>query len=89
MKKAISDFKKYYNYKNLPNSSQEVIIEMVFQLGIKKVLKFKKFNFYIKKNQLYLASLEMMKSRWYQQTPKRVDKLISILLRFNVRIQKK
>ncbi len=89
LKKAISDFKKYYHYKNLPNSSQEVIIEMVFQLGIKKVLKFKKFNFYIKKKQLYLASLEMMKSRWYQQTPKRVDELISILLRSNVRIQKK
>ena len=89
LKKAVSDFKKYYNYKTLPDSSQEVIIEMVFQLGIKKVLKFKKFNFYIKKKQLYLASLEMMKSRWYQQTPKRVDKLISILLRSNVRIQKK
>ena len=89
LKKAISDFKKNYNYKILPDSTQEVIIEMVFQLGIEKVLKFKKFNFYIKNKQLYLASLEMMRSRWYQQTPKRVDKLISVLLKHDVRIQKK
>ena len=64
----------------MPDNVQEAIIEMIFQLGIKQLLKFKKFNFYIRKKQLYMASLEMIKSRWYQQTPKRVDKLIAILL---------
>ena len=41
--KSIFDFKNNYKYKKLQNNTQEVIIEMVFQLGIKKVLKFKKF----------------------------------------------
>ena len=51
LKRAISDFKKNYYYKNLPDNVQETIIEMIFQLGIKNVLRFKKFNLYIKKNQ--------------------------------------
>ena len=83
--KAISDFKNYFDYNNLSDNEQEVIIEMIFQLGIKKVLRFKKFNFYIKKKQFYLAAFEMMKSRWYWQTPKRVDKLIATLLKYNDR----
>lgn len=78
---AILSFKKYYQYKVLPDHVQKVIIEMIFQLGIKKVVKFKKFNFYIRNKQLYLAALEMIKSRWYQQTPNRVDRLTAILLR--------
>ena len=81
LRKAILDFKKHYNYKTLENNIQEVIIEMIFQLGIKKVVKFEKFNFYIRNRQLYLAALEMIKSRWYKQTPNRVDRLTAILLR--------
>ena len=85
LKKSISDFKKNYNYKNIPNCVQETIIEMIFQLGIKNVLKFKKFNLHIKTKQYYLAAFEMMKSRWYDQTPNRVNKLIVTLLQFNDR----
>ena len=85
LKKSISDFKKNYNYKNMPNCVQETIIEMIFQLGISGVLKFKKFNLHIKKKQYYLAALEMMKSRWYDQTPNRANKLIATLLKFNDR----
>ena len=81
LNKAISDFKINFNYKFLPNNVQEVIIEMIFQLGIRKVLKFKKFNYCIQKKFFYLAALEMMKSRWYKQTPKRVNKLIEVLLK--------
>ena len=79
--KAASLFKKNYNYKSLSTNTQEVLIEIVYQLGIKKLLKFKKLNLYIKQKQFYLASLEMMRSRWYKQTPKRVNKLIIILLK--------
>jgi len=80
LKKAIINFRKNYNYK-LPPNVQEVIIEMIFQLGIRGLLKFKKFNLHIKKKQYYLAALEMLKSRWYNQTPKRVSGLIKILLK--------
>ena len=80
LNKAINDFKKNYNLKTLPSNVQEVLIEMIFQLGIKKTLNFKKFNLNLKKNYYYLAAFEMIKSRWYQQTPKRVEKLINLLI---------
>ncbi len=85
LNKAIRDFNKYYPNKKHPENIQEVIIEMVFQLGIKGVLKFNKFNLSIKKKYYYLAAFEMIKSKWYLQTPRRVDKLISILLMFNAK----
>ena len=34
-----------------------------------------------KKKQVFMASLEMINSLWYNQTPKRVDYLINILLK--------
>ena len=80
---AIKKFKKYYNKDKLPVNAQEVIIEMIFQLGIRNVLMFKKFNLHIKKKEYYLAALEMIDSKWNKQTPKRVSGLISILLGFN------
>ena len=53
---------------------------MIFQLGIKKVIKFKRFNKYLKQKLLYLSALEMINSLWYKQTPSRVDGLIKVLL---------
>ena len=35
---------------------------------------------YLDSNNLFMAALEMKKSLWYRQTPKRVDGLINILL---------
>ena len=79
-KKAITEYKKYYKKLRLSNSSREVLIEMIFQLGIKKVNKFKRFNKFLKQKLLYLAALEMINSLWHIQTPKRVDGLIKVLL---------
>ena len=77
---ALSDFNKSYKTKDLSKNSQEVLLEMIFQLGIKNCLKFKKFNKSLKKKLPYMAALEMLNSRWYAQTPKRVEKLIDLLL---------
>lgn len=81
LNKAISDFKKNYKIKNIPGNAQEAIIEMIFQLGIRAVLGFKKFNIHIYNQEYFLASFEMIKSRWYSQTPKRVARLINLLLK--------
>ena len=78
--KALNSFNYHYPHLKLKKNLQEVLIEMIFQLGIKKTLKFKNFNFYLKNSQPYLAALEMINSLWYLQTPKRVDNLIKILL---------
>ena len=79
-KKALNDFTKNHDINHMPNNIQEVLIEMIFQLGITKFLDFKKFNKHIKKKKLYLAALEMLDSLWYHQTPKRVEVLIKVLL---------
>jgi|TARA_B100001964_G_scaffold116225_1_gene129523 GH24 family phage-related lysozyme (muramidase) len=79
---VLNDFNKNYNVKNLPKNLQEVLLEIIFQLGIKNCLKFKRFNKFFKKKYLHMAALEMLDSHWYTQTPKRVEKLISSLLEY-------
>ncbi len=49
---------------------------MIFQLGSKGVVKFRKMLFFLNKKQKYMAALEMLDSLWYQQTPQRVKNLI-------------
>jgi len=56
-----------------------VIIEMVFQLGIGGVSKFKKMWKALKQNDYQTASEEMLDSRWAKQTPKRAEELSSVM----------
>ena len=77
---ALNNFNKSYKVKNLSKNLQEVLLEMIFQLGIKNCLKFKKFNKLLKLKYLHMAALEMLDSRWYVQTPKRVENLVKSLL---------
>jgi len=56
-----------------------VIIEMVFQLGIGGVSKFKKMWEALKQNDYHTASEEMLDSRWAKQTPKRAEELSSVM----------
>ena len=79
---ALNDFYKNYKVKGLSKSSQEVLLEMIFQLGIRNCLKFKKFNKSLKRKLPYMAALEMLNSDWYAQTPKRVEKLVDLLLEY-------
>ena len=80
-RKALTDYKKNFNYKKHTKEIKEVLIEMIFQLGIKKQKKFIKMNKHIQNNDIFLAALEMKNSLWYKQTPKRVDGLINLLLK--------
>ena len=79
--KSLNDYKKNYLKYNFSKTVEEIIIEMIFQLGIKKQKKFKKMITSLKRKEFYMASLEMMNSLWYKQTPKRVDSLIKILIK--------
>jgi len=74
-------YEKNYHKYNFSNNIRDVLIEMIFQLGINGQKKFIKMNEYMKKKQVFMASLEMINSLWYSQTPKRVDYLINILLK--------
>ena len=67
--------------KGLPIHHQAkcVIIEMVFQLGIGGVSKFKKMWKALKQNDYQIASEEMLDSKWAKQTPKRAEELSSVM----------
>ena len=80
-KTALEDYKKYFNKFSFSQNIKELIIEMIFQMGIQNVLTFKKTLRYIKNNNKFLASLEMIDSTWYKQTPLRVENLIKHFLK--------
>ena len=59
----------------------ELLIEMVFQLGIKGCLEFNKLSKNMRKGNKHLVCFEMMDSLWYKQTPYRVKTLIKTFLK--------
>jgi lysozyme len=81
--KALNDYEKFYKKNEHNQNTKEVLIEMIFQLGIDKQRRFVKMNGYLQEKQLFMASLEMKDSLWHKQTPKRVDGLIASLLRWS------
>ena len=82
------DFKKaLYNFntklKHLTSNKKEadLLIEMVFQLGIRGCLKFKNLLKNMRKGNKHLVCFEMMNSLWYKQTPYRVKTLVKNFLK--------
>ena len=80
-KTALDDYNKHFRKYSFSQNIKELIVEMIFQMGIQNVLSFKKTLRHIKKNNKFLAALEMMDSIWYKQTPLRVENLIKHFLR--------
>ena len=58
----------------------ELLIEMIFQLGIKGCLKFKNLIKNMRKGNKHLVCLDMMNSLWYKQTPYRVKTMVKTFL---------
>jgi len=59
--------------------AKEVIVEMVFQLGIAGVQKFKKMWEALRKGDYHEASIQMLDSRWAKQTPNRAQDLSNVM----------
>ena len=78
--KALSDFNNTFKSLTLNKKESELLIEMIFQLGIKGCLKFKNLIKNIKKGNKHLVCFDMMDSLWYKQTPNRVNALIKTFL---------
>ena len=64
---------------DLPPHIEEVILEMVFQLGTTGVSKFKKFWKALRVKDWKTAASEMKDSRWHKQTTKRCESLAEIV----------
>lgn len=57
-------------YKNLDDVRQNVIIEMVYNMGLRNFTKFKKTIEYLKQKQYLNASVEMLDSKWHEDFKK-------------------
>ena len=79
-KKALSNFNNAFKSFTLKEKESELLIEMIFQLGIKGCLKFKNLIKNMRKGNKYLVCFDMMDSLWYKQTPNRVKTLIKTFL---------
>ncbi len=74
--KALKDFNLYLSNTTSTKKDTELLIEMIFQMGLSSVLKFNKLLYHMKQKNKHLVCFEMMKSLWYRQTPNRVKNLI-------------
>ena len=76
---ALDNANKLMSGYDLVDQAKEVICEMVFQLGIGGVSKFKNMWKALEKEDYFSASQEMLDSRWARQTPKRAEDLSNIM----------
>lgn len=73
VKNAVSDFCI------LNEARQYVLIDMCFNIGISKLLSFKKMLKALKNNDYSLAAKEMLASKWAAQVPGRAKELSEIM----------
>ncbi|KAN0003047.1 hypothetical protein ACTFIZ_009191 [Dictyostelium cf. discoideum] len=66
-------------YKNLDNIRKMALINMVFQMGVNNVLKFKMSLKLIEEKKWVEAAKEMKNSTWNHQTPDRSNRVISVI----------
>lgn len=60
---------------NLPEEAQNIVTHMAYQMGVRGVLDFKKMIAALKEKDYYRASVEMLDSKWAEQTPARAQRL--------------
>ena len=66
-------------YAELDQVRQYVLLSMCFNLGIGKLLKFKKMLIALEQRNYEVAAAEMKDSAWYRQVKSRADKLINLM----------
>jgi len=70
-------------FREIPRQAQEIVIEMVYQLGLIRFKKFKKTIEFIKNKNWQCASKEMLDSKWARQTPNRAKELSNRMRQIN------
>mgnify|MGYP003136280724 FL=1 len=71
--------KKIGSHDDLPQSIQEVLVEMVFQLGATGVKQFRNMWASLKEKDGEMAAMHMKDSRWHKQTKNRCESLAKIV----------
>tara|TARA_A100001515_G_C4520663_1_gene193384 strand:+ start:77 stop:517 length:441 start_codon:yes stop_codon:yes gene_type:complete len=73
---AINDMEKFTEGMEVDDNVKECVTEMVFQLGLPRLNKFRKFKQALLDGDIKTAQAEMKDSLWYKQTTNRADRLI-------------
>ena len=71
--------KQYPTWNDLPEEVQEILVNMMFNLGRTRLNKFKKMNAAIARREWKVAAAEGRDSRWYNQVTNRAERLMSRL----------
>lgn len=66
-------------FNNLDQTRQSVLLDMCYNLGIKKLLGFKKMLEYLNNHDYDNASIEMLNSEWAKQVPNRARELAQLM----------
>jgi lysozyme len=67
------------DFENLPENIKVVCAAMAFQLGRSRLSGFKKFRAAVDEGRWSDVVFEMIDSKWYRQTPGRVERMIEIV----------
>ena len=76
---AIKDMEKFIKGMEVDENIKECVTEMVFQLGLPRLNKFRKFKQALLDKDIKTAQAEMKDSLWYKQTTNRAERLIEKL----------
>jgi len=74
---VLSDCDKLYeNFSDLPEEAQQIIANMMFNLGYPRLSKFKGMKAGVDSEDWNRAADEMVDSRWYRQVGARAERLV-------------
>ena len=69
----------YPEFDNLPEEAQQIIANMMFNLGRPRLTKFKMMKAAVDEGNWNEAADQMMDSRWAKQTPSRAESLSKVM----------
>ena len=77
LESVLSDCKIHYpNYDDLPEEAQQIIANMMFNMGRPRLTKFKMMKDAVDNGDWNEAADQMVDSRWYAQVGKRAERLV-------------
>ena len=65
----------YHNWEEIPQEMRHILVNMCFQMGQTGLSRFKNMNHGVSQEAWGVVAMEMMNSRWAQQTPERAKRL--------------
>ena len=72
---AFQDCQRFHWFEDLDEVREAVVVDMLFNLGLPRFRKFKKFIGWMALGEYELASVEMLDSKWAKQVGKRAIEL--------------